>query len=326
MFKTYDYVAPGEYARSGFGREYILRQLLEPFEDDSACLNAMRKELLSSDPNTVGSLIGSIAISPWLSQAVLDARSLEVCSDQAFENVLQIHNWNLARQSELFRPQFEAYAAEFSSIVDQLVYDGVLPASVIEAMLNIRNIEFAVANEVEVDNVVGICARSVSGTNFDVVVSPSVVQDGILCRATVFHELIHGISHQANSCLRKLLVETLWDGRMARDMTLELEEALTEHLTQVILGDRDMEGVELEHNPEVYAKERKFLVALSKRSKGGFPLKALYEVYFGCRPSEEDFMKMKYVLGSMGHIELVKYFSVKDSQVYDVIDKNNRAH
>ncbi|MDT4845423.1 hypothetical protein FQZ97_794090 [compost metagenome] len=266
-------------------------------------------------------------ISPWLQKSLAEVASRGVVSalthkhddeysvnELLFENALQANNYALAKLTLEMRPEFDNFVDEFKTRTNYLIETGVLPESLTARLNSLDGIGFAVSDGYAAQDALAECERGRGDKPVDIIVSPKAMDGGASYKATIFHELVHAAAgHETGDYLREYLKPLLPDQRAVHDVAQPLEEALTEHITQVILGIRNIEDAHIEENPEAYVVERRFLSAIGNKVS----MQELMNVYFGAVPDQKEFAKLKHILQSDDGLVLSDYFHMTD---YDARD------
>lgn len=319
------FATPDNHKTNGFGRECIEAQLQGMSSEIS--LAELREELEDIGDLLEDGLSRSLQISPWLRSSLAKVASEGIAStlthkqggeyvvsDPLFENVLQANNYALAALTRELRPEFNTCVDEFKARIYTLVRDGVLPDNLGEALNSLEGIGFAVSDGYAAQDALAECERGTGDTPVDIIVSLKALDGSVSYKATVFHELVHAVAGQkTGDYLREYLKPLLPDQRAVSDIAQPLEEALTEHITQIILGARNIEDAHIEENAEAYVTERKFLSAIG----GEVSMQELVNVYFGITPSQQEAGKLQYLLQSKDRLVLSDYFQMTD---YDARD------
>jgi hypothetical protein len=120
--------------------------------------------------------------------------------------------------------------------------------------------------------------------------------------------VLHAVAGDgARDRIKQYLLSVFPDQGAARELTIPFEEALTEHITQVMLGMRDMDDLTVEENPQAYEEARGTLAAVF----AGVSVRDFVNVYFGAPHNETEVAKLKAFLHS-DNFDLSKYYTAID--------------
>jgi hypothetical protein len=326
-----NHVTPDHSQSNGFGREYIQSQLEQ--RATSHGLTDLKEELDEFVSFYPEADVFNIT-SPWLivnlgriasgnvshSLVAKNENGDYSTDDGLFENVLQAHHYELSQNTEVFAPMFREYVDEFSSRVKELVSAGTLPETVIDRLVGLTNVNFAIGDNYKE---VGVLAETIHNGNdyssTDMIAYPaSINSDGSLDKSTVFHELVHVIGEEAREGLTEFLRQVLPDKRAAADIAFQLEEGLTEHLALVISGMRDINDTTIDLKDPVYVNERQFLTDLNSRVPA---IEAFLSAYLGGKIIESDIERIRDSLS--GDMNMSNYFNLGNYDAQDDIFKVN---
>lgn len=325
MSTEFGFVTPDHHQTNGFGREYVEAQLQGIPSETS--LTELREELEDLEEYLEDGFSRSMQISPWLQKSLAEVASRGVVSalthkhddeysvsEALFENALQANNYALAKLTLEMRPEFDTFVDEFKIRTNHLIETGVLPDSLTARLNSLDGIGFAVSDGYAAQDALAECERGQSDKPADIIVSPKAIDGSVSYKATVFHELVHATAgRETGDYLRAYLRPLLPDQRAVPDIAHPLEEALTEHITQVILGVRDVEDAHVEEDAEAYVVERGFLSAIGDKVS----VQELVNVYFGVAPDQHESTKLKHILQPKDAVVLSDYFQMTD---YDARD------
>lgn len=325
------FVSPDHHRTNGFARTYVEDQLDGVSDRDG--LQELREELVdivSIDPEW-----DIIDIrSPWLLKQLgqYGVKNISelltfkhdygyIVDDRTFENVLQAHQYEIARKSNEMKPLFNQHVEEFRDRVGELVSTGVLPERVIDELVKLDGIGFAIGDATAHPSML---AQVETGMNSslpaDVLVYQAAIDRPDALKATIFHELVHVIGlESAFANISKLLKQTLPDPRAAYDIARDIEEGLTEHIAQVITGTRTMDDTTIDPKETlIYITERRFLhVLASHEAAQGNVMQDLVNIYFGQEPEDSQVKNLAGILQGRD-VPISSFFLLQD---YDRQDR-----
>jgi hypothetical protein len=330
MIDKAEFVSPDYHKTNGFGREYVESQI--DGSTPELGLDDLREELTDMEYMLEKGLSDNM-ISPWLRNTLAHVAAGGIAAalthmsegvydvnDATFENVLQAHNYSLAERSREMKPEFDKNVDDFMARVKELVNNGTLPDVVADRLSLLQDVRFAVSDGYADGGALGSCERGFKNEAMvDIMVSFDVIRDNEVFKQTVVHELVHALGNGARDSLKNLLSSALPDKRARYDIMIPLEEALTEHIAQVILGERDMENAKIEESEQSYLTERGFLAALKVSSEGEFSIRSLVDEYFGVTSANNSANGLSAVLNSEGAPVLTNFFTLQD---YDQQDRH----
>ncbi|MDB5159861.1 MAG: hypothetical protein JWO99_124 [Candidatus Saccharibacteria bacterium] len=325
------FLPPDHHRTSGFGRDYLEDQFRESTLPIN--LSAVRDELdefFKVDPSVELFRIRSTWVKTVLSKlatgntlATLTARKGEqyIVEDAIFENVLQAHHYSLRQQSLEMRPDFDNQVDEFKTLTQAFVDADIFPSEATEKLGNLEDIGFVASDNYVDPSTFAEVHRGYSdsqNTPADVILYPLGVERGEPKKSTIFHELLHVLGDNARQSLIDLLVKVLPDKRACYDIALQLEEGLTEHITEVMMGKRTIDNTSISDNdPPIYVSERRFLDAINQDGNGHL-IRPLISTYFGAKINQSSIQELQTTLSKSGGVDLEKHFVLSD---YDAQEK-----